>query len=98
MEPGATVNWTFPEMDMSFPVRVLNIEQDKRISFNWDDFEVRILIIAPSILRSTLDFVNRIDYEVDLIEVKRWKDGENGGILHRCLCQRKRGYEDGYLF
>lgn len=47
------------------------------LSINWDDYQVRILIIAPSILKSTLDFVNKIDYDVDLIEVKMWKDGQN---------------------
>lgn len=45
------------------------------LAINWDDFQVRILIIAPSILTSTLDFVNKINYPVDLIEVKRWVDG-----------------------
>lgn len=47
------------------------------LTINWDDYEVRIIIIAPSILKSTLDFVNKIDYDVDLIEVKMWKDGPN---------------------
>ena len=47
------------------------------LSINWDDYQVRILIIAPSIFKSTLDFVNKINYDVDLIEVKMWKDNQN---------------------
>lgn len=44
---------------------------------DWDGLEVRILIIAPSILRSTLGFVGKIKYPVDLIEIKRWGEGNN---------------------
>ena len=58
-----------------------SIDKPDDITINWDDLGVRILIIAPSILRSTLDLVERIDYPVDLIEVKRWVDGENAFLL-----------------
>lgn len=51
------------------------------VSVNWDDFEVRIIVIAPTILRSTLDIVNKINYAVDLIEVKRWVEGEDTLLL-----------------
>ena len=44
---------------------------------SWDSIQVRILVIAPSILRSTLDIVNKINYPVDLVEVKRWVEGDN---------------------
>lgn len=52
-------------------------EKTDDVPINWNSYQVRILIIAPSILKSTLDFVNKIDYDVDLIEVKMWKDGQN---------------------
>jgi len=51
------------------------------IEINWDDLGVRILVIAPSIHRSTLDLVNRITYPVELIEVKRWAEGDNAFLL-----------------
>lgn len=51
------------------------------IEINWDNLQVRILVIAPTIYRSTLDLVNRITYPVDLIEVKRWVEGENEFLL-----------------
>lgn len=51
------------------------------ISVSWDDFEVRVIIIAPTILRSTLAIVDKINYQVDLIEVKRWVEGANTLLL-----------------
>jgi len=47
------------------------------LSISWDNFQVRIIVIASSILRSTLDIVEKINYPVDLIEVKRWVEGKN---------------------
>jgi len=44
---------------------------------SWDDFKVRIIVIAPKILASTLYIVDKINYQVDLIEVNRWIDGDN---------------------
>ncbi len=51
------------------------------LSISWDDCEVRIIVIAPKILPSTLDIVEKINYQVDLIEVKRWADGDNQLLL-----------------
>lgn len=51
------------------------------IQINWDGFQVRIIIIAPSILRSTLAIVEKINYSVELIEVKRWVEGDNQLLL-----------------
>ncbi len=39
MEAGKTLTWQFPEFDIEFPVRVEKIEQDKYISYSWDDWE-----------------------------------------------------------
>lgn len=51
------------------------------ITVAWESMQVRILVIAPSIMRSTLDLVNKINYPVDLIEVKRWVEDENEILL-----------------
>lgn len=51
------------------------------LSISWDDIQIRILIIAPNIFRSTLDIVNKINYPVDLIEVKRWVEEDNQLLL-----------------
>ena len=47
------------------------------LEISWDDFQVRIIIIAPSILPSTLKIVKRINYPVDLIEINRWVEKDN---------------------
>ncbi len=52
-------------------------EKPEEVEINWEYPEVRILIIAPSISRSTLEFVERINYPVDLVEIKRWIEDEN---------------------
>lgn len=44
---------------------------------NWDALDVKILVVAPSILRATVGFVSKIKYHVDLIEIKRWGEGKN---------------------
>lgn len=60
------------------------------LEISWDDFRVRIIIIAPSILRSTLDIATKINYQVDLIEVKRWVDEDNQFLLVNKLEEEKR--------
>ena len=65
-------------------IRALWLECENRtddIPISWEKLQVRILIIAPSILRSTLDLVDKIKYTVDLIEVNRWVEGENEILL-----------------
>ncbi len=65
-------------------IKSLWLECDNKpdeLSISWDSFQVRIIIIAPSILRSTLDIVDKINYPVDLIEVKRWVEGNNSLFL-----------------
>ncbi len=59
------------------------------LSVSWDSFTVRIIIIAPTILRSTLNVVTRINYPVDLIEIKRWVDGNNELLLVNKLQEDK---------
>ena len=51
------------------------------IEIPWDNLQVRIIIIAPEIRRSTLDIVSKIAYPVDLIEIKRWTEGNDHFLL-----------------
>jgi hypothetical protein len=65
-------------------IKSLWLECDNRpedIIVTWENVQVRILIIAPTILRSTLDLVVKINYPVDLIEVKRWVEADNEILL-----------------
>lgn len=73
-------------------IKSLWLEHDNKpddLHISWDDFQVRILIIAPIILRSTLDIVNKINYPVDLVEIKRWVEGENQLLLVNKLEEEK---------
>jgi hypothetical protein len=74
-------------------IRALWLECDNKpddLQINWDTFQVRIIIIAPSILRSTLAIVEKINYDVELIEVKRWVEGENQLLLLDTLEQEEK--------
>lgn len=39
MEEGKVLQWRFPEMDMSFPIRVGKVDKNKYISFFWNDID-----------------------------------------------------------
>ena len=51
------------------------------LEVNWEDYSVRILVIAPSIDRSTLEHVNKITYPVDLVEIARWSQAKESWLL-----------------
>ena len=65
-------------------IKSLWLQSDSKpdnLTIPWDNLQVRILVIAPSILRSTLMAVDKITYQVDLIEVKRWVEGDDQLLL-----------------
>lgn len=70
---------TNPDSIKSLWLECNNKPEDIEIS--WEVPRVRILVIAPTILRSTLAVVNKINYQVDLIEVKRWVEGKDDFLL-----------------
>ena len=51
----------------------------------WESMKVRIIVIAPSIHRSTITAVSKINYTVDLLEVKRWIEGKDEFLLVNTL-------------
>jgi hypothetical protein len=56
-------------------------DRPEDLEVNWEDYSVRILVIAPSIDRSTLENVNKIAYPVDLIEIGRWSHAKQSWLL-----------------
>jgi len=60
-------------------------KQPEDVEFQSDNYGVRIVIIAPSIGRSTLSLIDTINYPIDLIEVKRWAQGSNQFLLVNAL-------------
>ncbi|GHV75935.1 hypothetical protein AGMMS49942_07560 [Spirochaetia bacterium] len=65
---------TYPDSIRSLWLECKNKPED--LDINWDNIEVRIVIIAPKILNSTLNFVDKINYSVDLFEVKQYLDND----------------------
>jgi len=51
------------------------------VSIDWDNLSVRIIIMAPSIPATVLRLVNKINYEVELLEVQRFGADEDEFIL-----------------
>jgi hypothetical protein len=51
------------------------------LQIDFDEYGVRVLIVAPSIDRTTLEHVNKIAYPVDLVEVSRWADHFDSWLL-----------------
>lgn len=51
------------------------------IEINWDKLQVKVIIIAPNVLPSTLQFVDKIHYVVELLEINLWQEGSNKFIL-----------------
>ena len=65
-------------------IKALWLEAENRpddLTIPWEDREVRIIVVAPEIKRSTLQLVEKINYRTDLIEVKRWVEGPNTFLL-----------------
>ena len=78
------LNYAFWAESNPDSIKSLWLECDNKhddITISWDEFDVRIIILAPEILKSTLDIVNKINYPVDLIEIKRWVEGDNQLLL-----------------
>lgn len=74
-------------------IKTLWLECDNKpddITISWDNYDIRIIVMAPEILKSTLDIVNKINYPVDLIEVKRWEEGDNHLILVNQLAKETK--------
>jgi hypothetical protein len=60
------------------------------LEIDWDEAEIRIIIIAPKILNSTLEFVNKITYKVDFFEVRQYKDADMQYLFLNKLEAEKR--------
>ncbi len=56
-------------------------DKPEDISINWDGLSIKIIIIAPSIKLSVLRTVNKINYEVELLEINKFAVKDNEFIL-----------------
>ena len=65
---------TNPDSIKSLWLECKNRPED--ITISWDALQVRIVVVAPRIHRSTVALADKINYQVDLIEINRWIDGD----------------------
>ncbi|MEX2145098.1 MAG: hypothetical protein WD712_01855 [Candidatus Spechtbacterales bacterium] len=57
-------------------------EKPEDVEPDWDNIEVRIMVFAPEITRNIARLIKRsLNYEVDLIEIKRFAEDKNEFIL-----------------
>ena len=58
IEQGATVTWDFQDFPGAFPVKVIEVEKDKRIVLKWGEEDERKGHAETTVHRSGLDAVN----------------------------------------
>lgn len=56
-------------------------DKPENISINWDALNIKIVIIAPSIKISVLRTINKINYEVELLEINKFAVDGNEFVL-----------------
>jgi CheY-like chemotaxis protein/uncharacterized protein YndB with AHSA1/START domain len=77
MEKGKTLEWRFPELDLIFPVRVGTIENDRFISYYWNDADG-----TETLVEITLSVKNKSTF-VSITEKARPLDEEGINWLRR---------------
>jgi uncharacterized protein YndB with AHSA1/START domain len=89
MEEGKKLIWKFPEMDKEFPVRVSKIEEDKYISFYWNDEDGKVLLVemtlSPKENGSTFVVVTEKSRDNDEAGIK-WLKGNTEGWANFLAC------------
>jgi uncharacterized protein YndB with AHSA1/START domain len=90
IEQGKTVTWKFPEMDIEFPIRVNNVQTDKFISYDWDNFEDGVtttveIELKPIDKDETFVTVSEKSRDNDEAGIK-WLKGNTGGWANFLAC------------
>jgi uncharacterized protein YndB with AHSA1/START domain len=83
IEEGKTVDWSFPEFEMSFPVRIEKVEKNKYISYYWEapDRSKELLVeikLEPRENNSTLVSVTEKNMENNEAGIKWVKQNTEG--------------------
>lgn len=61
-------------------IRVLWQDMDdvpEDIEIDWDNLQIRIIVIAPKITQAAVESAQKINYQVDFLEINRWIQKEN---------------------
>lgn len=65
-------------------IKAMWLETENRpedIEIEWDNVDVRVIVLAPSIKLSVPRLLKKINYNVELVEVRRFLIGDEEGIL-----------------
>lgn len=88
MEEGENLIWKFPEFDFECPVRVGKIEQDKYISYYWENSGKELLVeitLSESLNGSTLVSISEKEMENNEAGLK-WLSGNSFGWSNFLAC------------
>lgn len=84
---GAEVVWKFPEFDDTFPITSIEVEENKSISFVWDQ-ETRVTITLEELQDgSTIVRVNELGKELSEKNLK-WAIENAGGWANFLACMK----------
>lgn len=88
LEEGKQIIWQFPEFDMSFPIRVGKIEENKYISFYWEMDSIELFVemtLTTSPGNSTVVTVTEKNRKNDEAGIK-WLKGNTEGWANFLAC------------
>jgi len=74
-------NWAENQPDSIKSLWLQCENKDEDITPNWENPQVRVIVIAPKIDRSALSICSKISYAMDMIEIQRWVEGKNELLL-----------------
>lgn len=89
MEAGAVLQWSFPEMAMSFPIRVIAAEPGRQVSFAWstEDGSETIVDMQLKAVDENTTFVVVTEGEKTLSEASlRWLKSNTEGWANFLAC------------
>lgn len=87
LEEGKTVMWRFPEFDFEFPVRGGKIENDKFISFFWDNEGKELTVGITLTQRKEGTLVTIIEKGMENNEAGiKWLQGNTAGWANFLAC------------
>ena len=87
LETGKEVNWKFPEFEDQFPVKDIQIENNRSISFVWDPATIVKITLEKMPDDSTLVRVNENGKELNEANLK-WALENSGGWANFLACMK----------
>lgn len=87
LENGKNVIWKFPEFDLQFPIKKINLEVNRSISFVWDPETIVKITLEKLPDNSTIVKVNENGKEYNEENLK-WALENSGGWANFLACMK----------